>query len=110
LAVFGDPVSHEDDAERAVRAALDLHAAVREIAPSLEARVGRSFEMHSGINTGVIVASDSREDRESGPLGDMVNVAARLQSFAGVGEIIVVLRRLRSWGRRSSLMILVSYS
>jgi class 3 adenylate cyclase len=89
LAVFGDPVSHEDDAERAVRAALDLHAAVREMAPSLEARVGRSFEMHSGINTGVIVASDSREDRESGPLGDMVNVAARLQSFAGVGEIIV---------------------
>jgi len=89
LAVFGDPVAHEDDAERAVRAALDLHVAVRAMAPSLEARVGRSFEMHSGINTGVIVASDSREDRESGPLGDMVNVAARLQSFSETGEIIV---------------------
>lgn len=89
LAVFGDPVAHEDDAERAVRAALDLHGAVREMAPSLEARVGRSFEMHSGINTGVIIASDSRQDRDSGPLGDMVNVAARLQSFAGEGEIIV---------------------
>ncbi len=89
LAVFGDPVAHEDDAERAVRAALDLHAAVREMAPSLEARVGRSFEMHSGVNTGIIVASDSMEDRDSGPLGDMVNVAARLQSAAGAGEIIV---------------------
>lgn len=89
LAVFGDPVAHEDDAERAVRAALDLHVAVREMAPSLEGRVGRSFEMHSGINSGVIVASDSRQDRDSGPLGDMVNVAARLQSFAGAGEIIV---------------------
>jgi class 3 adenylate cyclase len=89
LAVFGDPVAHEDDAERAVRAALDLHVAVTQMAPSLEARVGRSFEMHSGINTGIIVASDSMEDRDSGPLGDMVNVAARLQSFADVGEIIV---------------------
>lgn len=89
LAVFGDPVAHEDDAERAVRAALELHGAVREMAPSLEARVGRSFEMHSGINSGVIVASDSWQDRDSGPLGDMVNVAARLQSFAGAGEIIV---------------------
>jgi class 3 adenylate cyclase len=89
LAVFGDPVAHEDDAERAVRAALDLHGALRAMAPSLQARVGRSFEMHSGINTGVIIASNSRQDRDSGPLGDMVNVAARLQSLAGEGEIIV---------------------
>jgi class 3 adenylate cyclase/SAM-dependent methyltransferase len=103
LAVFGDPVAHEDDAERAVRAALDLHDAVTQMAPSLEARVGRSFEMHSGINTGVIVASDSREDRDSGPLGDMVNVAARLQSFAGTGEIIVGAETIGLVGARFDL-------
>jgi class 3 adenylate cyclase len=103
LAVFGDPVAHEDDAERAVRAALDLHVAVREMAPSFEARVGRSFEMHSGVNSGVIVASDSRQDRDSGPLGDMVNVAARLQSFAGAGEIIVGAETMALVGATFSL-------
>ena len=44
--------------------------------------------MHSGINTGVIVTGE-RSDQRSGPLGDMVNVAARLQSLAGSGEILV---------------------
>lgn len=103
LAVFGDPVAHEDDAKRAVRAALDLHRAVQEMAPSLQARVGRSFEMHSGINTGVIIASDSRQDRDSGPLGDMVNVAARLQSFAREGEIIIGAETIALVGRTFEL-------
>src|SRR5436190_4682901 len=88
LAVFGDPVVHEDDAERAVRAALDLHTAVEAMAPRFEAAAGRAVTMHSGINTGVIVTGE-RSDERSGPLGDMVNVAARLQSLAGSGEILV---------------------
>ncbi|MBV8960240.1 MAG: adenylate/guanylate cyclase domain-containing protein, partial [Actinobacteria bacterium] len=40
MAVFGDPVASENDAERAVRAALDLHSAVDDIAPELERRTG----------------------------------------------------------------------
>src|SRR4051812_23014248 len=40
MAVFGDPVAHEDDAERAVRAALGVHRAVAELSPSVEARTG----------------------------------------------------------------------
>lgn len=55
LAVFGDPVAHEDDAERAVRAALELHDAVEAMRPEIEARAGSSFSMHSGINSGVVV-------------------------------------------------------
>lgn len=89
LAVFGDPVTHEDDADRAIRAALDLHAAVRALSPRFEEATGQSLNMHSGINTGIIVTSGSERDRFSGPLGDMVNVAARLQSAAGADEIVV---------------------
>ena len=88
LAVFGDPVAHEDDAERATRAALDIHAAVEAMAPRFEAEAGRSVTMHSGVNTGVIVTGDAADVR-SGPLGDMVNVAARLQSIAGPGEVLL---------------------
>ena len=90
LAVFGDPVAHEDDAARAVRAALELHAGVESMRPMLEARGGgRSFAMHSGINSGVVVTGDLAGDRASGPLGDMVNVASRLQSIAGSGEVLI---------------------
>jgi class 3 adenylate cyclase len=89
LAVFGNPVAHEDDAERAVRAALDLHAAVDDMRPDFEARAGRSFAMHSGVNSGVVVTGELDGDRASGPLGDMVNVASRLQSLAAPGEILI---------------------
>lgn len=90
LAVFGDPVAHEDDAVRAVRAALELHAGVESMRPMLEARGGgRSFAMHSGINSGIVVTGDLEGDRASGPLGDMVNVASRLQSLAASGEILI---------------------
>jgi class 3 adenylate cyclase len=88
LAVFGDPVAHEDDAERAVRTALELHQAVEAMRTEIEAKAGQSFAMHSGINSGVVVSGDL-DDRASGPLGDMVNVAARLQALAEPGEILV---------------------
>ena len=45
--------------------------------------------MHSGVNSGVVITSDLQGDRASGPLGDMVNVAARLQSLATAGEIYI---------------------
>lgn len=89
LIVFGDPVAHEDDAERAIRAALELHAAVDAMRPDIEALTGSSFQMHSGINSGVVVTGELQGDHSSGPLGDMVNVAARLQSVAGSGEILI---------------------
>ena len=89
LVVFGDPVAHEDDAERAVRAALELHAAVDAMRPELEALTGSAFRMHSGINSGVVITGDLHDDRASGPLGDTVNVAARLQSLAASGEVLI---------------------
>ena len=55
MGVFGDRVSHEDDAERAIRAVIDLHRAVDELSNEIEDQLGRSLTMHSGINTGLVV-------------------------------------------------------
>jgi class 3 adenylate cyclase len=90
LAVFGVPQVHEDDAERAVRAAL----AVREAFPAFADRVAEAHRadvgLRIGINTGDVVSS--REAAARGELivtGDAVNVAARLQQLADPGEVLV---------------------
>jgi class 3 adenylate cyclase len=79
VAVFGIPVVHEDDALRAVRAAVEMRDAVREMG-ELEARIG--------VNTGDVLARDPR-DGESLVVGDAVNIAARLEQSAGAGEVLV---------------------
>jgi len=76
MVVFGVPAVHDDDAERAVRAALEI----RDRASELEVRVG--------VNTGEAVTA-AREDRQFMVSGDSVNVAARLQQNAEPGEVIV---------------------
>ena len=84
MAVFGAPVAHEDDAVRAVRAALamkrelDLFNAQRELALTLGA----------GINAGEVLWGNVGGDRPTA-MGDVVNVANRLMSEAGAGEILV---------------------
>ena len=90
MSVFGDPVAHEDDAERAVRATLEVHAAVEELSPAYEEKIGRSLVMHSGINTGVVVTSSGAFDTaDTGPLGDTINLAARLEDLSETGEILL---------------------
>ena len=81
MAVFGAPISHEDDPERAVRAAL----AIRDFAEDTE------IELRIGITTGeALVTLDARPDQgESMATGDVVNTAARLQSAAPVNGILV---------------------
>ena len=87
LAVFGVPQTHEDDAERAVRAAL----AIRDAFPAFAARVGErhggEIGLRIGVNTGEVIAG--REAAARGELvvsGDVVNVAARLQQLADPGR------------------------
>lgn len=90
MTVFGDPVAHEDDAERAVRFVLALHERVDEISRDLESVVGRPIALHSGINTGVVVTGAlAVEGAAAGPLGDTVNVAARLEGLSEAGEILL---------------------
>src|SRR3954453_22207036 len=89
MAIFGAPVAHEDDAERAVRAALAMHAAITEIDPELSLRVG--------INTGDVLAGGLAEGGYT-VIGDTVNVAARLQAAAEIGTITVGERTMRATG------------
>ena len=90
MAVFGDPVAHEADAERAVRAVMEIHAAVDELSPSVEAQIGRPLIMHTGITTGVVVTSSGSFDTaDTGPLGDTINLAARLEDLSEPGEILL---------------------
>jgi class 3 adenylate cyclase/tetratricopeptide (TPR) repeat protein len=80
MAVFGAPVAHEDDAERAVRSGLAILGAVAEL--DLEAR--------AAVNTGeAVVALDARPELGEGIVtGDVVNTAARLQSAAPPGGLV----------------------
>jgi class 3 adenylate cyclase/tetratricopeptide (TPR) repeat protein len=90
VALFGIPVARREDPVRAVRAALELHAAVRAISTEVAPRIGRALTMHSGINTGLIVTrrSDSRDGR-FGLTGDAVNTGARLLGLADADEVVV---------------------
>src|SRR5262244_2788255 len=88
LAYFGYPIAHEDDAERTVRAALDIIAAVAR----LETHAAEPLAVRIGIATGLVVIGDlSREGalREHAVVGDTPNLAARLQALAEPGTIVV---------------------
>lgn len=100
VAVFGIPAMHEDDAERALMAALDMHARLGEINPHLAQRHGVELAMRIGINSGVVVAGG--EGERLGLAGDAVNVAARLEQTAEPGQIVVGERTYLS-ARRSFL-------
>ena len=81
LAVFGVPRAHEDDAERAVRAALEMHAVLSELNRGFSAEGKPALEMRIGIEAGEVLVD---VERASGPrdrmlTGDAVNTAARLQ-------------------------------
>ncbi|HKX14504.1 MAG TPA: adenylate/guanylate cyclase domain-containing protein, partial [Propionibacteriaceae bacterium] len=75
VAVFGIPVATEDDALRAVRAAVELRDAVQDL--GLEARIG--------VNTGEVVAVEG----DTLVIGDAVNVAARLEQSAAPGDVLL---------------------
>ena len=90
MAVFGDPTAHEDDPLRAVRAALELHEAVEALNRDVEPRIGSPIGMHTGVNTGVVLTSECVLDgKQTGPLGDTINVAARLSSLGTTGQVLV---------------------
>jgi class 3 adenylate cyclase len=90
-AFFGLPLAHEDDPERAARAALAIVEVVTDYAREVEAAWGISnFNLRVGINTGeTAVGLVGHADPQSVALGDTTNVAARLQSSAEPGTIAV---------------------
>jgi predicted ATPase/class 3 adenylate cyclase len=88
MGVFGAPVAHGDDPERAVRAALGIRAGFSHVDP---AESHHDLEVRIGVNTGeAIVALDARAaEGEAMVAGDVVNTAARLQTAAAANAILV---------------------
>src|SRR4051812_4423393 len=83
FALFGAPVGHEDDAERAVRAALAIQAAIAAYGEELRSGYGVDLVVRVAVNTGPVVLTDEDEGSERyNALGDTANIAARLQELA----------------------------
>ena len=97
LAYFGYPRAHEDDAERTVRAGLDIAAAVAR----LKTRADEPLSVRIGIATGLVVVGDLGGEgalREHTVVGDTPNLAARLQALAEPGTVVVAASTRRLLG------------
>jgi len=88
MAVFGLPTLHEDDALRAVRAAVEMREALAALNPVLERKWGVTIATRTGLNTGQ-VAGEGLSPESNFVVGDAANVAARLQQVAEAGEILL---------------------
>jgi class 3 adenylate cyclase/tetratricopeptide (TPR) repeat protein len=87
VAVFGIPELREDDALRAVRAAAEMRDALGDLNRELEERHGVRIEARTGVNTGEVLAEETRADA---PLtADAANTAARLEQTASPGDILI---------------------
>jgi len=108
LAYFGYPAAHENDAERAIRAGIEIIGTVtgsqRFSDVNLQARIG--------IASGVVVVGDLLRDgitQEIAAVGETTNLAARLQSLAGPNALLICSeRRIDLSERCSSIAILIS--
>ena len=91
MAVFGAPLAHEDDPQRALHAALEMHACVAVLSERWRDRLGHPLTLHIGINSGRVVAGHlgSSADAAYAVTGDAVNTAARLQAAAQAGQTLV---------------------
>lgn len=93
LAGFGYPEPHEDDGRRAVLAALDLVAAIRDARADLDRRLGVAPEVRVGIHTGRVVVTDLSDDRSvrerDSIVGVAPNLAARIQQAAEPDMVVI---------------------
>src|SRR5262249_43989373 len=98
LVYFGFPQAHEDDAERAVRAALAAVATV----DALKGRADIQLRARAGVATGLVVVGEQLDAsglKERDAIGETPNLAARLKALAGPGEVVVEANTLRLVGR-----------
>ena len=91
MAVFGAPISHEDDAERAINAALAMQQSIGHLNDDLSRQHGVRLALRIGINTGEVVAGLLAGDVQTAytVVGDAVNTAQRFEAAAPLGEILV---------------------
>lgn len=85
VALFGAPVAHEDDAERAVRTGLQMQQTIA----ALAAETGLPLQLRVGVNSGEVLVGAMRAGGDYTAMGDTVNVASRLQTMAAPGAVVV---------------------
>ena len=85
VALFGAPVAHEDDPERAVRAGLQMQQTLETFCADTD----EALELRIGINTGEVLVGALRAGGDYTAMGDTVNVASRLQTAARPGQVLV---------------------
>ena len=103
MALFGAPIAHEDDPERACRAALDIIDGARNYSEHLQNEHGvKGFNMRVGINTGLVVVGEvgAASRVEYTAMGDAVNVAARMETAAEAGNILITDATFKLVNRR----------
>jgi len=93
IALFGLPVTHEDDPERAIKASLEMMKTIPKINETLTLKLNRKVDLdiHIGINSGTVVAGEvgSEEKKEYTVMGEVVNLASRLKDSAKRRDILV---------------------
>lgn len=91
MALFGAPIAHENDPELAVRCALEMIQVTAEYNKKLPIKLEKPLSLHIGINSGMVVAGGVGSDKNMAytVMGDTVNLASRLESIAGNGQIFI---------------------
>lgn len=91
MALFGIPINHENDPERAVRSALEMQSVLKPLQFRLNEQLDFDFDIRIGINTGLVIAGSlgSEQHLEYTVIGDTVNLASRLESAAEPGTVLV---------------------
>jgi len=91
LAIFGAPISREDDAERAVQCALEMQQAMLEINRNNVSQGLPEISMGIGVNTGAVIAGNIGSEKRSkyGVVGHHVNLTARIESETAGGEVLI---------------------
>ncbi|MGK4582689.1 AAA family ATPase [Kitasatospora sp. HPMI-4] len=98
MAVFGIPAMQEDDARRALAAALDMRTVLAGLNAGLSTGLGVRLDVRIGVNTGEVVTNADASARQALVSGEVVNVAARLEQNAAPGQILIGPDTLRAAG------------
>jgi class 3 adenylate cyclase/predicted ATPase len=91
MALFGAPTAHENDPERALRAALEMMVALEEFNVEYAAHLSQPLALHFGINSGLVIAGGigANQRQAYSVMGDTANLASRLEGLSEAGEILV---------------------
>lgn len=91
MALFGAPIAHENDPERAVRAALEMITVLDGFNRRHAGKFPKPLQLHFGINSGLAITGGigTKDRRDYSVIGDTVNLAARLEDLSEPGEILV---------------------